>query len=306
VDFVNAIRPSYLNLLESGELEQRASWAWEELRCCELCPWKCRINRLEGKTGVCRTAQMTRVASYTPHFGEERVLSGTRGSGTVFFSRCTQRCVFCQNAEISQADAGEPVSAEELAAIFLDLQAKGCHNINLVTPSHLIPQILAALLIAARNGLHLPLVYNTGGYDLPSALRLLEAVIDIYLPDLKYGDPQSAHQLSGCKDYVAQNQAAVIEMQRQVGPLVLDQDGLARRGLIARHLVLPNGLGGTRKVMQFLSQEISADTAVSLLDSYHPDHKSAAFPAIHRAVTPAEMRKAAAEAQAAGLHNFLH
>ena len=298
--------PSYLSLLESGELERRAAQAWDAMRSCDLCPWECKINRLAGKVGVCKSGDVARVASFGPSFGEEHVLSGTKGSGAVYFNRCSQHCIFCQSPEISQSDAGEAVTAEALARIFLDLQERGCHNINLVTPTHVIPQILAALLIAVRAGLRLPLVYNTGGYDRVEALRLLDGVIDIYLPDLKFSDPRSAKQLSGCKDYVDENHAAVIEMHRQVGNLVLDEAGLARRGLIARHLILPNGLSGVRGVMQFLSHEVSPDITVHLLDTYQPAHKSAAVAGLNRAVNPAELRKTSAEAEAAGLHNFIH
>ena len=300
------IEVSYLRLMETGELERRAAQAWDALESCDLCPWECRVNRLAGRLGVCKTGTAARVASFGPHFGDERVLTGTNGSGAVFFNRCSQHCIFCHSAGVSQTDDGEPVNADALARIFLDLQGMGCHNIHLVTPSHLIPQILAALLIAARAGLRLPLVFNTGGYDRVEALRLLDGVIDIYLPDLKFSDPRTAKQLSGCKDYVGVNHAAVIEMHRQVGDLVLDEAGLARRGLIARHLVLPNGLSGSRGVMQFLSQEVSQDTAVSLLDTFQPAHKSAAVAGLNHAVTPAELRKSTAEALAAGLHNLLH
>jgi len=293
-------------LLASGELERRAEQAWARLADCTLCPCQCHANRLQGKLGVCRTGALARVAEYFPHHGEERVLSGSAGSGTVFFSRCNQHCIFCQNAEISQADAGRLVEPAELAGVFLELQARACHNINLVTPSHVVPQILAALVIAARAGLNLPVVFNTGGYDSLDTLRLLDGVIDIYLPDMKFNDASIARQLSGSKDYPAVNRAAVREMQRQVGTLALDADGLARRGLIIRHLVLPNQQAGTRGILRFISAELSPDTALNLMDQYHPAYRSAAIAAINRPVRSDEVQKAFVEARAAGLHNFLN
>ena len=240
------MNPAYLSLVESGALAERVERAYALLENCMLCPRGCKVNRRAGKLGVCRSGERARVASFGPHHGEERPLSGRRGSGTVFFARCNLRCVYCQNSEISQDDCGGEVEPEELARIFLDIQAAGCHNLNLVSPTHVLPPILAALLIAARAGLRLPVVYNTGGYDALPALELLDGVIDIYMPDMKYANSKTAHQYSGAKDYPRVNREAVKEMHRQVGDLALDADGLAVRGLLVRHLVLPNRLAGTK------------------------------------------------------------
>jgi putative pyruvate formate lyase activating enzyme len=296
---------SYLSLLENGELARRAELAQHWLENCTGCPFRCKINRQAGKMGVCRTGAQAKVSGYWAHPGEESVLSGTRGSGTVFFARCNLHCVFCQNHDISQIENGREVSALELAAIFLELQAMGCHNINLVSPSHVVPQILAALLIAAQNGLTLPLVYNTGGYDALETLALLEGVVDIYLPDMKYADPRLAHQYSGPRDYPRVNQVAIREMYRQVGDLVVDADGIAVRGMLVRHLVLPNRQAGTKDVAAFLSKEISTTTAIHIMDQYMPVYRAASFPVINRAITPQEYREALDTARLAGLQRIL-
>jgi len=237
------------------------------------------------------------VASAGPHFGEERELVGVGGSGTIFFSGCTLRCVFCQNWDISQKGEGREVEPEELAVMMLDLQAQGCHNINLVTPSHVVAQILEATLIAARQGLKLPLVYNTGGYDSPEALALLDGVIDIYMPDMKYGDSATAHRYSHVRDYWEVNRAAVREMHRQVGDLKLDARGLAYRGLLVRHLILPAGLAGTEKVLEFIAMEISPETYLNLMDQYYPCYRAADIPELSRPITDAEYRDALAIAR---------
>jgi putative pyruvate formate lyase activating enzyme len=296
---------AYQKLLATGELEERAAQAWASLADCTLCPWECHVNRLDGKMGVCKAGSLARVASYGPHHGEEKVLSGTAGSGTVFFSRCNQHCIFCQNAEISQADAGEALDADQLAGVFLNLQSRGCHNINLVTPTHLVAQILAALLLAVRAGLHIPLVYNTGGYDKLETLRLLDGLVDIYLPDMKFNDVQTAKQLTGCKNYPAINRAAVQEMYRQVGNLRVDEAGIAQHGLIIRHLVMPNSLAGTRGIMQYISSEISPDAYVNIMDQYHPAYRSAAVAALNRPIESTELQKACAEARAVNLLHIL-
>jgi len=298
---MTAFVPSYVALLESGELQERVKRAYAGLESCEWCPRRCRVNRLAGKLGVCHTGELARVASYGPHYGEERPLSGWKGSGTVFFNRCNLRCVYCQNYEISQSDEGMEVTPEQLAQIFLRLQAMGCHNINLVSPSHVVPQILAAVYLAAQAGLRLPLVYNTGGYDALEALQLLDGVVDIYMPDMKYADSASAHQYSGAKDYPRVNRAAVREMHRQVGDLQINARGLAERGLLVRHLVLPHGLAGTRAVMTFLAQEISPRTYVNVMGQYRPEYLASRFPLLNRRVTLEEVHKAREEARHAGL-----
>jgi putative pyruvate formate lyase activating enzyme len=244
------------------------------------------------------------VASYGPHLGEEDPLRGWRGSGTIFFSRCNLGCVFCQNYDISQYDAGPEMDAEELAAVMLLLQRQGCHNINLVSPSHVVPQILAALLAAAQNGLHLPLVFNSGGYDSPEALALLQGVIDIYMPDMKYADEAVSRRLSGIPNYPQINQSAVREMHRQVGDLVLDADGLAVRGLLVRHLVLPGGLAGTEKIAHFLSSEISTHTYLNLMDQYRPAYRAFDHPPLDHSLSPGEFQAAVKTVHRAGLHRL--
>jgi putative pyruvate formate lyase activating enzyme len=246
---------AYLNLLEDGELARRAGIARQHLQACDLCARYCRVDRLRTLQGaVCQIGEHAVVYSYGAHHGEEDVLRGWNGSGTIFFSGCNLRCEFCQNWQISQKRAGHRATTQELAAMMLDLQAQGCHNINFVSPSHVVAQILEATLIAARQGLRLPLVYNTGGYDSPEALALLDGVIDIYMPDMKYGDSAIAHRYSHVRDYWEVNRAAVREMHRQVGDLQLDENGLAYRGLLVRHLALPNGLAGTEKVLAFIAR----------------------------------------------------
>jgi putative pyruvate formate lyase activating enzyme len=266
--------PSYLALLDSGELDGRAALASERLAHCDLCPRECEVDRRAGKLGVCRTGERARVSSYGQHHGEEGPLRGWLGSGTIFFTRCNLRCQYCQNHEITQTDAGEEVSPEGLAKIMLELQKLGCHNINLVSPSHVIPQILAAVRIAARAGLRIPLVYNTGGYDSVQSLKLLEGIIDIYMPDMKYASAQIGLRYSKARDYPSVNRAAVREMHRQVGDLQINSRGLAERGLLVRHLILPNNLAGTAEIVRFLAQEISRDTYLNLMKQYHPAYNA--------------------------------
>jgi len=294
--------PAYLSLLHSGELAGRVRQAYRHLEACDLCARYCGVNRRASVRGaVCRTGERAIVASYGPHHGEEDVLRGWRGSGTIFFAWCNLRCVFCQNHDISQAPAGSEVEPEELAAIMLSLQARGCHNINLVSPSHVVAPILAAVLIAAEAGLRLPLVYNTGGYDSPEALALLDGVVDIYMPDIKYSDAVVARRYSKVRDYPAVNRAAVKEMHRQVGDLVVDAEGIARRGLLVRHLVLPGGLAGTGEVVRFLAEEISPNTYLNLMAQYYPRHRAGLYPELNRPITRAEYQEVVRLALAAGL-----
>jgi putative pyruvate formate lyase activating enzyme len=297
-------QPIYLNLLESGELRQRVQQAYAHLDSCDLCPWECRTKRSAGKIGLCRIAFRARVASYGPHLGEERPLRGWNGSGTIFFARCNLRCQYCQNHEISQTDAGDEIEPEDLAEVMLALQSAGCHNINLVTPSHVIPQILAAVLLAAQAGLRLPLVYNTSGYDAIGALNLLDGVVDIYMPDMKYASAQIACSYSKARDYPRHNQAAVLEMHRQVGDLQIGTDGLAQRGLIIRHLVLPNNLAGSNEILRFIAERISLNTYLNLMDQYWPMYNAWNFPKLKRGVRPQEFQQVLAEAQALGLHRL--
>jgi putative pyruvate formate lyase activating enzyme len=297
--------PAYLALAESGELARRAQAARRRLRNCELCARACRVDRVAGIDGAaCRTGERAIVASFGAHHGEEAPLSGRAGSGTIFFSWCNLRCLYCQNFDISAEGEGRPVSAEALAAIMLALERQGCHNINFVSPSHVVAQILEALVLAVEAGLRLPLVYNSGGYDSVEALALLDGVIDIYMPDAKYGDEATARRYSKVRDYVAVNRAAIREMHRQVGDLVIDPRGLAVRGLLVRHLVLPNGLAGTTEVMRFLANEISPNTYVNIMGQYRPCYRAHEVSTLSRRPTAAEMQAALAAAANAGLRRL--
>lgn len=291
--------PAY-RALDPGAIRARAEAAWELADPCRLCPRECGVPRREGKVGVCRTGERAVVSSYGPHFGEEPPLTGWRGSGTIFFGRCNLRCLYCQNYEISQEGEGREVTAPELAEIMLTLERWGCHNVNLVSPSHVIPQVLSALAIAAEKGFSLPLVYNTGGYDAVEALRLLEGVVDIYMPDMKYSDAEVGKRLSGIRDYPQRNRDAVREMHHQVGDLVIS-GGLARRGLIVRHLVLPQGLAGTEEVVRFLVEEISPHTYVNVMGQYRPCYRAWEVAEIARPVSGSKYRHARDLARRAGL-----
>lgn len=297
--------PSYLRLSARGELDDRAARASEAMRRCTLCPRRCAVDRLASIDGVaCRIGPTALVDGFVPHHGEENPLRGSRGSGTIFFSGCSLRCEHCQNWEISQDLRGAPVSAEGLAEMMLELQRMECHNVNLVSPTHVVPHILAALAIAARGGLRLPLVYNTGGYDAMETLALLDGIVDIYMPDAKYGDSETAHRLSHVRDYVPVNRAAIREMHRQVGDLMMDGDGVASRGLLVRHLVLPGDLAGTSKVVRFLAEEISRDTYVNLMDQYRPCHRAWDQPPLDRGITRSEYLAALEMASAHGLRRL--
>lgn len=295
--------PSYLNLLQDGRLAERVRIADEHLRDCDLCGWECHIDR-RVRTGACKTGMAALVASYGAHHGEEDPLRGWGGSGTIFFAWCNLKCQFCQNYDISQLGHGRAVTPRQLASMMLALQEQGCHNINFVSPSHVVAQILAATLIAAQEGLHLPLVYNTGGYDSPAALALLDGVVDIYMPDIKYASEPTAKRLSKIVNYPEINQNAVKEMHRQVGDLVLDEDGIAQRGLLVRHLVMPNDLAGTADIALFLAEEVSTDTYINLMAQYRPCYKAEQYPELNRPPTRDELDAAYRSAQDAGLHRF--
>ena len=304
---MQAVDPAYLALAASGELARRAAAAYRRLEDCDLCARYCRVNRRKGIEGaVCRTGERAMVASCGPHHGEEDPLRGSRGSGTIFFSGCDLRCVFCQNWEISQRRAGRKAEPREIADRMLELEGQGCHNINLVSPSHVVAQLIAAVSDAAARGLRLPLVYNTGGYDSPEALALLDGIIDIYMPDMKYGDSALARKYSKVRDYVQVNRTAVREMHRQVGDLVLAANGIAQRGLIVRHLVMPHGIAGTGQLLAFLAEEISTNTYLNLMDQYRPYHRACEFPELARPITRAEYREALAIAARHGLARLDH
>lgn len=295
---------AYLSLMSSGELRERVAQAYEHLSICDVCARNCDVDRRAGQIGVCRTGELAKVSSYGPHLGEEDPLRGWRGSGTIFFTRCNLKCQFCQNHDISQTEAGYEVEPEQLASIMLELQAQGCHNINFVSPSHVVPQILAAVLLAAEAGLRLPLVYNTGGYDSMSMLKLLDGVVDIYMPDMKYADNEIGRRYSKIANYAQVNQAAVREMHRQVGDLQISDAGLATRGLLVRHLVLPDNLAGTDQIVRFLATEISRQTYLNLMDQYRPAYRAHHFPKLNRSITRQEYRAAVKMAQDAGLSRF--
>ena len=296
--------PCYLALVESGELDRRVAAAQARLASCDLCPRLCRVSRTDGEFGFCATGRHALISSAGPHFGEESPLVGRGGSGTIFVASCNLGCRFCQNSEISHERLGREVTADEWADLMLALQGRGCHNINIVTPSHVIPSFLEALVIAAQQGLRLPIVYNTGGYDLPDSLRLLDGVVDIYMPDFKFWDPEVAERYCDARDYPERACAALREMHRQVGNLVISTEGLAERGLLVRHLVLPDGLAGTAEVCGFLAEEISRDTYINVMDQYRPAGKIAARDPLHRAITAQEYARATNEARAAGLARF--
>ncbi len=296
--------PAYLALLPNGELDRRVDRAYRMLERCRLCPRACGVNRLADERGECRTGRRAVVSSAHLHFGEEPPLVGWGGSGTIFFTHCNLHCQYCQNYEISQLGEGIEVESEELAAMMLQLQRAGAHNINLVTPTHVVPQILAAVAMAARAGLRIPLVYNTGGYDALPTLRLLDGVVDIYMPDAKYADEETARRYSQVEHYPRVNRLAIREMHRQVGDLVLDERGIARRGLIVRHLVLPEGLAGTAEVMRFLAEEVSRDTYVNVMAQYRPEYRAWEYPLLRRRITMEEYRQAVELARAAGLHRL--
>ena len=292
--------PAYLALAAAGELSKRAALAREHLQACDLCARYCGVNRYTT-LGACRTGANAQVASYGAHHGEEDPLRGSRGSGTIFFARCNLSCVYCQNADISQTESGRELRTDELAAIMLALQEQGCHNINLVSPSHVVAPILEALVLAVENGLTLPLVYNTGGYDSLAALSLLEDVIDIYMPDMKYSDAAIGTRFSSVEQYPRVNQVAVKEMHRQVGDLSLDENGIAERGLLVRHLVLPGGLSGVDSTFNFLAEVISPNTYINIMDQYHPTHQAHRHPPLNRRLKSGEYQAALDAARDAGL-----
>ena len=294
--------PAYLKLLRSGELKRRVAEAYARLEACDICARECGVNRRLGAEGAaCHTGERAVVSSYGPHFGEEDPLVGRGGSGTIFFSWCNLRCQYCQNYEISQMGMGHEVEPEELAQMMLSLQSQGCHNINFVSPSHVVPQILAGLLIASEAGLRLPLVYNTGGYDSLKTLALLDGIVDIYMPDMKYADADVARRYSKISHYPASNQAAVKEMHRQVGDLTMDERGVAQRGLLVRHLVLPGDLAGTAEIVRFLRDEISPDTYINVMAQYRPCYRAREYPPLDRSLTNQEYAEAVHLAQEAKL-----
>jgi len=291
---------SYLRAHDDGVLEERLEAAQRRLAACDLCPRACGVDRTREEKGFCRTGSRAKLASFNPHFGEEDPLVGRRGSGTIFFSHCNLGCLFCQNEDISLAGHGQEVGPEELAAAMLHLQGSGCHNINLVTPTHVVAQILAALIPAVEGGLTVPLVYNCGGYESVETLKLLEGIVDIYMPDFKFGRPEPAASFCQAPDYPQRAREAIAEMHRQVGDLELDRDGLAVRGLLVRHLVLPEGLAGTGEVAAFLAR-LSPRTYLNVMAQYRPCARAPQHPPLDRPIRAEEHREAVKTAFKAGL-----
>jgi putative pyruvate formate lyase activating enzyme len=292
-----------MTLYRSGELQRRAEAAIASLAECLVCPRDCGVNRLADKTAACKTGRYARVGSYFPHFGEEDCLRGWRGSGTIFFSWCNLRCVFCQNFDISQDGEGADVRPRQLAAMMLDLQKRGCHNINFVTPEHVVPQILEALPIAVEGGLRLPLVYNTSAYDSMASLAHMDGIIDIYMPDFKFWDERLSLRYLKARDYPDAARRVVKEMHRQVGDLSFDEHGLAQRGVLVRHLVMPGEIAGSAEIMRFLAEEVSPNTYVNVMAQYYPAGKVSAekYEEINRHTTSAEYQAGVRLAREAGL-----
>lgn len=284
--------PSYLDSYNSGRLDKITEQAFKLLEACCICPRSCKVNRLKGETGYCKTSLLPKVCSYMPHHGEEPPISGSRGSGTIFFTHCNMSCVYCQNYEFSQLGQGREVDFNELAKFMLELQNIGCHNINFVSPTHVMPQILKSLNIAIPLGLNIPIVYNTGGYELAQIIKLLEGIVDIYMPDMRYGDSKPALEFSGAPDYPKHNQSSVKEMHRQVGVAKINQQGIIEKGLIIRHLVLPNNTSGTEKIMKFIAEELSKETYISLMSQYMPYHRASQFKKISRRLNFEEYEEA--------------
>jgi putative pyruvate formate lyase activating enzyme len=295
--------PAYLRL-PPGNLAEKVKESEVILKNCTLCPRECMVDRTAGKLGFCRTGDRPFVSSWGPHFGEERPLVGRHGSGTIFFGNCNLGCLFCQNYTISHLGEGREMSFEALADVMLELQAQGCHNINLVTPTHQMPMILRSLVIASESGLRIPIVYNCGGYESPDAVKLLDGVVDIYMPDFKYADPEMAFRFSKAKDYPLAAKAVIKEMHRQVGDLVMNEEGVALRGLLVRHLVLPENVAGTAEVVRFIAEEISKNTYVNIMDQYRPCFQAYEHPPLDRRLTAGEFKGAVELALKAGLRRL--
>lgn len=302
----DALAPSYLALHRSGELKERAEAAWALMGSCVLCPRRCGARRIDGQRGFCGVPGTRLVVSgHSPHFGEERPLVGRRGSGTIFFSHCNLRCVFCQNWEISHRGRGAERSVEDLAGMMLALQERGCHNINTVTPTHYMPHILKALDIAAGRGLRIPIVYNTSGWEREEIVKQLDGIVDIYLPDIKFGCGETAGRLAaGAKCYPDTTQAAVLEMQRQVGVAHTPEDGIMQRGLMIRHLVMPNHVDDSKQILEWIAGHLPSDTYVNIMAQYNPQYKAFDFPDIARRVTRDEYRSVVMRARELGLSNL--
>ncbi len=278
----------YLSLFESGEIVSREKAANEMLTSCTLCPNNCKVDRTKNTKGICNTGNKAQIASYSPHFGEESPLVGQAGSGAIFFSQCNLGCVFCQNHEISKGHDGVEVTSGQLAAIMLSLQKQGCHNINFVTPSHVVPMIIEAVIEAVPKGLSVPLVYNTSAYDNVHTLKLLDGIIDIYMPDFKFFNKKTSQMYTHASNYPHHAKKAIIEMQRQVGTLLINEKSIAKKGLLVRHLLMPDGLEECKKIIQFVREEISKDTYLNIMDQYRPCGDAPTFSPINRTIYKSE------------------
>lgn len=296
-------RPGYLDLLKKGELQKRVNILNSMLRSCVLCPHQCNVDRTKGIRGYCKTLDNLIISGADTHFGEEKELVGRYGSGTIFFSYCNLACVFCQNYEISYCGEGQEISPKELSQIMLHLQNKKCHNINLVSPGHIVPQLVEAIYMAAKKGLNIPIVYNTNGYDLTDTLKLLEGVVDIYLPDIKFGNDTTAQKYLGVKQYYSIAKEAVKEMYNQVGNLAVNDSDIAYKGLLIRHLVMPENLAATEEITRFIAEEISPNTYVNIMAQYFPAHKAHEYRELKRRITKQEFEAAINAAKKAGLTN---
>ena len=294
-------QPAYIALYEKGELQRRVEVLAEILTHCCLCPRACKVNRLNGEKGYCQAGAEVMISSAFPHFGEEPPLVGSHGSGTIFLTHCNLRCVFCQNYDISHLGEGKSISCSELAQLMIDLQLRGCHNINFVTPTHYVPQIVAALPAAIELGLTIPLVYNCGGYESSEAIKLLDGIIDIYMPDTKFSREETAALYCNAPDYPRVLQEVLLEMHRQVGDLMLDERGIPYRGLLIRHLVMPHGVAGTSEIIVFIARRVSANSYVNIMDQYRPLYRAGAYQEIGRPISTGEYREAIAMARDAGL-----
>jgi putative pyruvate formate lyase activating enzyme len=304
---IDRYEPAYLRMAADGLLDARVEDARKELEQCRVCPRNCDVDRMADERGLCHTGRHARVASAFAHFGEEDCLRGTHGSGTIFFAFCNLRCVFCQNWDISQAPAGKEMDAVEIAGLMLRLQDRGCHNINLVTPEHVVPQVVEAIAVAVDRGLRLPIVYNTSAYDSLASLRLMDGLVDIYMPDFKFWSPETARRLVRASNYPQVARAAIAEMHRQVGDLRFGPDGVVRRGLLVRHLVMPGQQEDAAEIFRWLSYEVSPDTYVNIMGQYRPEHRVAGNPRysdIDRYPSPDELREAETSARGAGLWRF--
>ncbi len=301
---MTSFTPAYIETQRQGLLQDKIKAAHDILQNCVLCPRKCKVNRLADETGICKTGKQAWVSSYQPHFGEESPLVGRNGSGTIFFTHCNLLCNFCQNYDISHQGIGREVSEMQLAEMMLSLQRQGCHNINFVTPSHVVPQILAALEKAIEGGLAVPLIYNTGAYDQVETLKILDGVFDLYMPDFKFWDPKVAELTCQAADYPEAARQAVFEMHRQVGDLLVDETGIAQRGLLIRHLVMPNGMADTRAVMGFLVREVAADTYVNIMAQYRPCGAAHTIPELSVRPSESEFEAAFQAAKEEGITRF--